>query len=85
MKIDFTENHYIRKGVIYGHPETIHNIYKELEKLRTALEFYANKDNWDFDSESGGYIDDTVWTEISEGAGCFTSGHRAREALKEKK
>lgn len=51
----------------------------EVERLRAALEFYANPKNWRSTHGNGGGVDDTI---IDDCEGGWGAGSRARKALK---
>jgi len=39
----------------YYHKEDYHHLSEKAERLEKALEFYANKDNWQHDNVSSGF------------------------------
>lgn len=63
---------------------------KRCEKFKKALEFYANKDNWEYTDCGGQFswyctLEKDMWTnpDIGEGGGNDYAGKTAREALNE--
>ena len=48
-------------SLLTGDEEEINSLLSDIEELREALQFYADRSNWLTESDEGGYVNRIEW------------------------